>query len=192
MHANRRSPPVVSILPLLCAAAIVLGAGCGDSTAPSLRVGTFDLKLTTGAASYRLGGDSAIWVTTGLNLFNAQLVTDAVVPGIPAPIMFFIGLKDSSLAFAALPPGNYHVSLSDTTLLGGAPGPGVPGARRQRQRRGDNPPLDASLRGSRRCLAARHQHGHPDRLPRHRPLLRGAVPLRRSVPRRLSPLRGVP
>lgn len=116
MHANRRSPPVVSILPLLCAAAIVLGAGCGDSTAPSLRVGTFDLKLTTGAASYRLGGDSAIWVTTGLNLFNAQLVTDAVVPGIPAPIMFFIGLKDSSLAFAALPPGNYHVSPSDTTL----------------------------------------------------------------------------
>ncbi len=116
MHANHRSPSVVHVLPLLASAVILLGGGCSDSTAPSLKVGTFNLKLTTGAASYRLGGDSAIWVTTGLNVFSAGFVTDSVVPGIPTPFTFFIGLKDSSLALAALPPGNYHVSPSDSTL----------------------------------------------------------------------------
>lgn len=116
MHANHRAHSVVHVLPLLVTAGILLGAGCSDSTAPSLKVGTFELKLSTGAVSHRLGGDSAIWVTTGLNVFSAQFVTDSVVPGIPTPFTVFIGLKDSSLALAALPPGNYHVSPSDSTL----------------------------------------------------------------------------
>ncbi len=116
MHAYHRAHSVVHFLPLLITAGFLLGAGCSDSTAPSLKVGTFNLKLTAGSMSYRLGGDSAIWVTSGLNVFSARFVTDTVVPGIPTPFTFFIGLGDSSLAFAALPPGNYHVSPSDSTL----------------------------------------------------------------------------
>jgi hypothetical protein len=116
VNATRPCRPVLPPRHLGIAALLALAVACGDSTAPSLKVGTFKLKVTTGSSSYTVGGDSAIWVTTGLNLFNAQLVTDSVVPGVPSPFTFFIGLQDSTLAFAALPPGNYHVSPSDSTL----------------------------------------------------------------------------
>jgi hypothetical protein len=96
--------------------ALVLGFACSEASAPVLPVGDFAGSITVAGTRYAIAGDSAVWVSTGRGLFNTQIIIDTLIPGAPVPVTLFIGLQDSALAGAPLPPGLYQVSASDTTL----------------------------------------------------------------------------
>lgn len=100
---------------------LLLLLGCGDTTAPRLPEGDFQVTVTLDGAHYALSGGDAAWEAAPS--VGVLFSTPESLPGIPGPLIFTVSAANAPLSGGAFVPGDYGLgNASDYFFAAGLAG----------------------------------------------------------------------